>query len=130
MNTQKIKGTFSSEKDAVWAMEKLKPYCSNMKIFYSGYEDYANHEDYGNYTPGEQDTTEPNLFRFGGFGLNMNWNFNPYLDEEKYNDSPPGNYRSQPVTGRAKVELEADIQEDDYEYVKEKFYFYGAQSVR
>ena len=111
---KKIKGEFLTAREANIAMDKIKPYCGNVKIIYGE-----------NYIPDEYELHFPrmnsiNSFNFGNFGIMPNLNFSPYNLDDKYT----GNYYQSERTT-----LQADVADDNYEYVREKLYFYGATTV-
>ena len=129
---KKIRGDFLTEKDAASAMEKINAHCGNIKILYDGYE-----SDYNNFMPADYnlneslfDFPETVSFNFGMFGIGSpgiaaNRNLSPYISENRYARGFFG--LGQNYSGRAV--LEADVADDNFEYVKDELYSHGAISV-
>ena len=118
---KKIKGEFFTEREAILTIDKIKPYCGNIKIIYGGNVN-------PNYIPDEYDFDFPrmnsvNPLNFGGFGVISNWNYNSYGYENKYNYNFYQFYQSE------RTALEIEVADDNYEYVKEKLYSNGAMFV-
>jgi len=131
---KKIRGVFLTQKKADSAIEKINSYCGNVKIIYDysngGYYDYDNYlpDDSYNYIP---DPNVMSLGGFGSFGMTSNWNFSPYIAENKYGRtfmrfSPfyPSAYNPS-----ERVILEADVSDEYCEYVRDKLYSLGAITV-
>ena len=116
---KKIRSEFLTESEANTAAEKINPYCANVRIIYNngnfnhGYDNY-NFIPYDSFH-GFPEMGTINFGGFGTFGMISDWNHNPYLGD------------TQSVSGRAV--LEADVADDNFEYVKEKLYSLGAVSV-
>jgi len=115
---KKIKSEFFTEKEAISAMDKIKPYCGNVRIIFG--ENYDQ-----NYIPDEYDFDFPRMNHFnalncGGFGMNSNWYSNSYHWENQYKQNF---YRSE-IT-----RLEIDVSDDHYEYVKNILYSCGAMFI-
>ena len=127
---KKIRSEFLTKKEAEKAIDKIDSYCKNLKIIYNnnGYDNY----DYGNYIKEENYfyIPEVNSLNFGMFGLNFNPNFNSDILEEKYNRNFSRHYPYQSIYNpKNRVILEADVADDNYEYIKDKLYSIGAISV-
>ena len=108
---KKIKGEFLTAREANIALDKIKSYCANAKIIYDE-----------SYIPDEYDFHFPRMNNLNSFNFGMisNLSFSPYNLEYKY----MGNYyQSERAT------LQADVADDNYEYIREKLYSYGAMTV-
>ena len=114
---KKIKSEFLTEIQANTAMEKINVYCKNAKIIYDNNFNY----DYNNYIPDDNffDFPDTSSLHFASFGVTAN------VRENKYNRvfSHSGYNQSSRVT------LEADVADDNFEYVKDKLYSLGAVIV-
>ena len=129
---KKIKGDFLTEREAAAAMDKISDYCGNIKILYGEYENYDNYYMPAGYDLNESlfDYPENAAFNFGiitpGF-MTANYNLNSYISENRYTHARNFFGRRQNYSGRAV--LEADVADDNFEYVKNKLYSSGAISV-
>ncbi|MCL2095558.1 MAG: hypothetical protein FWH10_01490 [Oscillospiraceae bacterium] len=131
---KKIRSEFLTEKEANSAMDEINKYCSNIKItqgtagdYGDGYDGYM---DYGYLRGGDfAGFPEMGYFGLGGFGMISNWTpglYGVYGVTDRHARAFPYSSRSS-LGGRSA--LEADVADDNYEYVKEKLYAYGAVSV-
>jgi len=128
---KKIRSEFLTETEANSAMDIIKPYCGNIRIISSYDENYD--LDYiadGGYSG----FPEMNYFGLGGFGMISSWNFglhnspyNLYGMTERYKQAYP--YSKFGYDPSRRATLEADVADDNYEYVKNKLYSNGAVSV-
>ena len=133
---KKIRGEFLTETEANSAIEKINPYCLKAIIDYSGdlYTDagYNEYNAYDNYMSdsGLFGIPEMNSFGFGNpgnFGMIANWSLGPYSITDKYNHTFPHSHLGYDPSARTTVE--ADVPNDNYEYVKDKLYSLGAITV-
>jgi len=110
---KKIRSDFLTEYEAMSALEKIRPYCRAVDIIY---DDYIYDEIYNDFF----DFPEINSSASGlGFiGLTNNNFYNYYNFENRRRGNLSGH-----------VALEADVADDNFEYVKEKLYSLGALSV-
>jgi len=134
---KRVRGEFLTEKEANSALDKINSYCQNAKIIYN----YTNPDyfDYDNYIPDDRSyyISEPGIFNsgnFGNFGILNNWNINPHFSVNKYgrafSHSSFSSFLNQsPYESFGRVTLEADVADDNHEYVKDKLYSYGAITV-
>ena len=130
MELKKIRGEFLSETEANSAMEKISPYCGYVKITYSGgFDPGYGHNSHDDYIPDAGFTGFPEMgsFGIGGFGMISNLSFSPYGLTDQYVKAFPHSHTGYSPSGRAT--LEADVAEDNYEYVREKLYSLGAITV-
>ena len=114
---KKIKSTFLSERDANIAMDKIKSYCKNIKILY-------NENFYPKYFSDEYGYKYDYDYNFNGFGMissfNLKFNNKLYDFENRYKNM---------VYNFENAVLEAEVANDNYDYVKEKLYLCGAVIV-
>ena len=132
---KKIRSEFLTEKEANRAMDKIKSYCGNAEILYygnnvnPGYDGYENYDYYG-HIPDETFMGFPEMgsLGFGSFGMIANWSVTPYSLTDNYRHNIlRSHYSGHNPPGRAT--LEADVADDNFEYVKEKLYSLGAIAV-
>ena len=119
---RKIKGEFLTEHEAESAIEKINPYCSNIRIFYNdmnpGYTGYGS-------LPEDDFIGYPNM---GHYGMMANWNMNPF-DTFNFEHTRSYNFFSS-LTGKSRrTLLEADVSDERFEYIKDTLYSQGAVSV-
>lgn len=126
----KIRGDFLSEREADAAVEKISPYCYNIRILYnggpgSGYDNSINGHS------GYFESIEPNFYDYNLMsGINTGWSLSPY-GSYNFEHTRRYNYLSSLGIGRnaGKTILEADVPHDKREFVKERLYALGAVSV-
>lgn len=122
---RKIKGEFLTEQEAESAIEKINPYCSNIKIFYNDMNpNYANYGNYGR-LPEDDYLGYPNI---GHYNMMANWSLNPF-DTFNFEHTRTYNYFSSMTGKSGRTLLEAEVSDDRVEYVKDKLYSQGAISV-
>ena len=130
---KKIRSEFLTEKEANSAMDEIKPYCGNVRIRYNGdvEQDYG-YTGYDSYLPDGSffGFPEMGVFGLGGFGMISNWNFSPYTSysfTDKYKHAFP--YSRSEYSPSRRATLEADVADDNYEYIRDKLYSLGAMTV-
>lgn len=136
-NLKKIRSEFLTEAEARYATEKIRSYCMNVNINanggdffpaaeYESYGDYIGYENYmfdGAFSPSAG--TGP--FGIGGLGMTTNWHLSPNSLTDKYRQTFPHFHIGHDQSSR--TTLEADVSDDNYEYVREKLYSNGAITV-
>ena len=128
---KKLKGEFLTQKEANAAIDKISSYCSNIKLI----NNYTNdsYYDYDNYMPDDgmfyyPETNIMNFGGMGGFGMISNWGYNPSVLENKYGHTFSRFYQSL-YNPSGRVTMEAEVADDNFEYVKNQLYSYGAVTV-
>ena len=132
---KKIRSEFLTESEANSAMEEIKPYCGNVKIInYGDYDPIYSDNGYGyaGYIPegsffGSIGFPEMGSFGLGGFGMISSWNFSPYSLTDRYKYQFP--YSRSDYDMSMRTTLEADVADDNYEYIRDKLYSLGAMTV-
>ena len=130
---KKIRSEFLTQAEAVSALEEIKPYCGNARITNYGesYSDY-NYAGYiSDSVGGFTGFPEMGSFGLGGFGMVSSWNFGlytPYSLSDRYRRAYPYS-RSGYDYPQERALLEADVADENYEYVRDKLYSFGAASV-
>ena len=129
---KKIRSEFLTEKEANSAMDKIRPYCGNVKIIYNEnynpMHNYYNNYGYESCIPEENFYNIPDIggINFGGlnsFGMTAGWNFNSSFLENKYRNTL---YHSHSQYNPNRTAIEADVADDNYGYVRDKLYSLGA----
>ena len=119
---KKIRSEFLSEHEANAAIEKISQYCGNARILY--YDENFNYSPFQQHDRfyGFHETSALDYGSFGSFGIIGGWHFNPHVLSDNYNRD-----FYQPQPGR--TTLEADVSDDNFEYVKDSLYSLGALTV-
>ena len=126
----KIRGEFLTQKDANLALENINLYCQNARIsnnyINNDYYDYV--PDYGGYY-----MSDPSVLNFGGFGsfgmIGGGWNFGNSVLDGSYNRTLPHSHLDYNGSESRRATLEANVSDDNAEYVRNKLYSLGAISA-
>ena len=131
---KKIRGEFLSQKEADYAVDKINSICGNVSVNYNSTGSDSCYEySYGNYMNDDNMFYMPvpsvmNFGTFGSSGTAPNWNYNSNVLENRYGHTFSRFYQSV-YNPSGHVTIEADVADDNYEYVKNKLYSNGAISV-
>ena len=126
---KKLRSEFFTETEANDAMEKIIPYCGAVRVIYNG-EDY-NNRGY-DYNLGDGDFYGfPGMgaMNFGDFGIFGGWTFVPNFLDVSYSRALSRSNFGHDYQSSGRATLEADVADDNLEYVREKLYSLGAVSV-
>jgi len=131
---KKITGEFLTEEEANIAKDTISSYCASVKILYDDIIDFNSGSDYFDYIgtnmvnedfygfPGMM--SPMNFGGFGNFGMIGGWNFG-----NDYNMALPRPYSGYNGSESRRATLEAEVSNDNAEYVRNKLYSLGAVSV-
>jgi|GEM_PF-1733069 len=132
---KKLTSEFLTEEEANTAKDKISSYCASVRLLYGGGNNFNQGDDYFDYLGMNMLNEDFYGFsgmgpiNFGGFGMTSGWGFGSGVLDGNYNRVLSRAHLGYTGSESGRATLEAEVANDNVEYVRNKLYSLGAVSV-